>query len=90
MNEHPTKQPPLYTKDEVVKDILENMNIDEKANVKHTPEEKLYEFHFGWGQYLRNYYQMWHNPELVNLQEKNILMTLPQWLLKKSGQYYRG
>ena len=65
MNEHPTKQPPLYTKDEVVKDILENMNIDEKANLKHMPEDKLYEFHFGWGQYLRNYYQMWHNPKLV-------------------------
>ncbi|MCY4552995.1 MAG: hypothetical protein OXC79_04930 [Candidatus Poribacteria bacterium] len=65
MNQHPTKHPPLFTKDEVVKDILENMNIDEKSNVKHTPEDKLYEFHFGWGQYLRNYYQMWHNPKLV-------------------------
>ena len=65
MNEHPTKYPPLFTKDEVVKDILENMNIDEKARVKHTPEDELINFHFGWGQYLRNYYQMWHNPQLV-------------------------
>ena len=39
MNEHPIKYPPLHTKDEVVKDILENMNIDEKANVKHMSED---------------------------------------------------
>ena len=65
MNEHPIKYPPLHTKDEVVKDILENMNIDAKANVKHMSEDDLGNFHFGWGQYLRNYYQMWHNPELV-------------------------
>lgn len=65
MNEHPIKHPPLFTKDEVVKDILENMNIDEKAKLKHTPKEDLVMFHRGWGTYLRNYYQMWHNPDLL-------------------------
>ena len=65
MNEHPIKHPPLFTKDEVVKDILENMNIDEQAKLKHTPKEDLVMFHHGWSTYLRNYYQMWHNPDLL-------------------------
>ena len=65
MNQHPTKHPPLFTKDEVVEDILENMSLDDKARIKNTPEDELVMFHLGWGQYLRNYYQMWHNKALV-------------------------
>ena len=65
MNEHPIKHPPLHTKDEVVKDILENMSTDDKARLKHTPKDELFMFHHGWGTYLRNYYQMWHNADLV-------------------------
>ena len=66
MQEHPVKHPPLFTKDEVVKDILENMDEDGKAKLKHTPKKtELFMFHHGWGTYLRNYYQMWHNERLV-------------------------
>lgn len=65
MNQHPTKSPSLHAKDEVVKDILENMSIDDKARVKHTDKDELFMFHHGWGTYLRNYYQMWHNKDLV-------------------------
>ena len=48
MNEHPIKHPPLFTKDEVVKDVLENMSTDDKARLKHKPKEDLVMFHHGW------------------------------------------
>ena len=65
MNEHVIKHPPLFTKDEVVKDILENMSITDKARLKHTPKDELVMHSMGWGTYIRNYYQIWHNEALV-------------------------
>ena len=65
MNEHPIKHPPLHTKAEVVEDILETLDPDDKANLKDTPEDELILLHHGWGTYLRNYYRMWHNEKLL-------------------------
>ena len=64
-NENPVKRPPLFTKDEVVKDILENMSIADKVRVKHTPKDELTLECRGWAMGLRNYYLMWHNDALV-------------------------
>lgn len=56
----------LFTnKDEVVKDLLENMNIDTKAKIKHTLEDELIMLYLELGQYIRNRYRMWKNEELV-------------------------
>lgn len=49
MNEHPVKYPPLYIKNEVVRDIIENMSEADKVKVKNTPKDKLFLFHDGWG-----------------------------------------
>ncbi len=64
-NDNPVKRPPLFTKDEVVKDIFENMSIADKARVKHTPKDELTLECRGWAMGLRNYYLMWHNDALV-------------------------
>ena len=65
MNEHPIKHPPLFSKDEVIKDILDNMSITDKARLKHTARDELIMHSTGWGTYIRNYYQIWHNEALV-------------------------
>lgn len=59
------KHPSLHTKAEVVKDILETLDLDDKASLKDTPEDELSLLHHGWGTYLRNYDWMWHNEKLL-------------------------
>lgn len=66
MNEHTVKYPPLYTKNEVVRDIIENMSEEAKTKVRNTPKDELVLFHADWGTSIRNYYQMWHNQALVS------------------------
>ena len=65
MNGHPVKHPPLHTKAEVVEDILKHMEPDDKATLKDTSEDELILLHHEWGRYLRNYYGMWRNQELL-------------------------
>ena len=58
----------LFTnRDDVVKHFLENMNIDTKAKIKHTPENELailYWWH-GVGQYINRRYGLRKNKALV-------------------------
>lgn len=55
----------LTTLAEVVEDIIATMSEDNKANVRSKTKDELIELNFGWGQGIRNYYQLWHNKPLV-------------------------
>lgn len=95
MNEHPVRYPPLYTKNEVVKDIIENMSEEDKANVRNTSKDELFLFSDGWGTYIRNYYQMWHNQALVNDTGKehpddaSIVIIEAVWEILQGSEYER-
>ena len=60
-----TKRPPLFTKDGVVQDILENQTDGEKAKIRNTLESELMRISYHWRTYLKNYYQIEDNEELV-------------------------
>lgn len=53
------------TINEVVEDILASLDERNKDNVRNKSKDQLDEFHFGWGQGIRNYYKLWHNKSLV-------------------------
>ena len=67
--QHPHNRRPhpstLTTLAEVVEDIIARMGEDDKANVRGKTKDELIELDFGWGQGIRNYYQLWHNKPLV-------------------------
>lgn len=50
---------------EVVADILKNMSDTAKAELIHTPEEDLIQFHNTWRRDICNRYNLWRNTELV-------------------------
>lgn len=49
----------------IVSEILDEMDEINKANVKFKTEDQLNEFHSGWGQGIRNSYQLHRNKRLV-------------------------
>ena len=49
----------------IVTDIIENMSEADKANVVETSEEDLIYFHHGWGNGIRNSYNLWHDKKLL-------------------------
>lgn len=54
------------TVSEAVEKILNEMKSADKRTVRDTPEEELIEFHFGWGQGIRNSMGLWRgNIELL-------------------------
>ncbi len=55
----------LTTLAEVVEDIIATMGEDDRANVRSKTKNELIELNFGWGQGIRNYYQLWHNKPLI-------------------------
>ena len=67
--QHPHNRRPdpstLTTLAEVVEDIIATMGEDDKTNVRGKTKDELIELNFGWGQGIRNYYQLWHNKPLV-------------------------
>lgn len=67
--QHPHNRRPdpstLTTLAEVVEDIIATMSEDDRVNVRSKTKDQLIEFNFGWGQGIRNYYQLWHNKPLV-------------------------
>lgn len=67
--QHPHNRRPdpsiLTTLAEVVEDIIATMGEDDKANIRSKTKDQLIELNFGWGQGIRNYYQLWHNKPLV-------------------------
>ena len=60
-----TKRPPLSTKDGVVQDILGNLTNREKVKMRNTPEHELMRISQHWRGYLKKYYQMDRNEELL-------------------------
>lgn len=56
-------KPPTLS--EIVADILKTMPEADKANVVNTAEEDLVLFHNGWGQGIRNGYNLWRDTKLV-------------------------
>ena len=67
--QHPHNRRPdpstLTTLAEVVADIIATMSEGNRANVRSKTKDELIELNFGWGQGIRNYYQLWHNKRLV-------------------------
>ena len=53
------------TLQEIVADILKSMPEADKTTIITTPEDDLIRFHDGWGRGIRNAYDLWHNPVLV-------------------------
>ena len=47
------------TLDAVVKDILANMNDDDKNRLRNTRKDSLIDYHMGFGTYIRNHYGLW-------------------------------
>ena len=83
------------TLQEIVADIIESMSEADKANVVNTKEEDLIQFHHGWGTGIRNYYNLWHNRELLKATGKehpddaSMVIIKNVWqALQNSGETY--
>ena len=67
--QHPENRRPdpstMTTMAEVIEDIITIMGEDDRANVRSKTRDQLIEFHFGWGQGIRNYYRLGHNEALM-------------------------
>lgn len=55
----------------VAVDFLKKIHVSQKAQIKHAAKEDLIYYNFTIGQQVRNFYDIWNNPELVKSTGKN-------------------
>lgn len=56
---------------QVVNEILEGMEQKEKNTIRYTKEDDLIQYLHNWGRQIRNRYQLWHDPALVEATGKD-------------------
>ena len=59
------------TVDQVVDEILDDMSEKKKVTVKYTKEADLIQYLHNWGKHIRNRYNLWHNPEMLEATGKD-------------------
>ena len=64
------------TCNEAIADLISELSSEDKATIKNTPREDLFQYHFGWGMGIRNVFGLWRgNDELTSSCMKRVSGT---------------